>query len=167
MFRILLGLACFVVLCEASEYIFSYRVAVKDGIVLNEKYYFSPAMVSAKILNQTKNPYKKCEISHEAKSEKVLINDYKIKILECFFQWGVRLEDHSEVSRMRGKSTTFLAIPPTRIRLEYASGIATLYALVKQTKNPSFVDSLKPTWKTSPKDSQLEKSSEKESTKKE
>lgn len=136
MFRVLFGLMCFVMLCEASEYVFSYRVAVKDGIILNEKYYFSPAMVSAKILNQTKNPYKKCEINHEARSEKALINEYKSKILECFFNWGVRLEDRSEVSNLRGKSMTFLVIPPTRIKIEYASGIATLYALVRQTKNP-------------------------------
>ncbi|WP_290880095.1 hypothetical protein [Helicobacter sp.] len=126
---------CFAALCEASEYIFSYRVAVENGIILNEKYYFSPAMVSAKILNQTKNPYKKCEINHEARNEKALINEYKPKILECFFNWGVRLEDRSEVSNLRGKSMTFLVIPPTRIKIEYASGIAILYALVRQTKN--------------------------------
>ncbi len=143
MLRILFGLMCFVALGEASEYIFSYRVAVENGIILNEKYYFSPAMVSAKILNQTKNPYKKCEISHEARSEKALINEYKPKILECFFNWGVRLEDRSEVSNLRGKSMTFLVIPPTRIKIEYASGIATLYALV-QTKNLKG-DSIKPT----------------------
>ncbi len=150
MFRILLGLICFVVVGEASEYIFSYRIAVKNGVILNEKYYFSPAMVNSKLLDKTKNPYKKCEISHEAKTEKALINDYKAKILECFFQWGVRLEDRSEVSNLQGRSLTFLAIPPTRIKIEYASGIATLYALVNQIKNPSLWDSIKPAWKISP-----------------
>lgn len=149
MLRILFGLVCFVVWCGASEYIFSYRVAVKNGIVLNEKYYFSPAMVSAKLLNKTKNPYRKCEIPHEARNEKDLINDYKAKILECFFEWGVRLEDRSEVSRLQGKSLTFLEIPPTRIRLEYASGIATLYVLINPTKNLSFLNPIQPTWKSS------------------
>lgn len=134
----------FVVWGEASEYIFSYRVAVKNGIILNEKYYFSPSMINANLLKQIKHPYKKCEITHQAKSEKALLNDYKAKILECFFNWGVRLEDRSEVSNLKGKSLTFLAIPPTRIRIEYASGIATLYALVQETKNFSIWDSIKP-----------------------
>lgn len=119
---------------HASEYIFSYRIAVKNGIVLNEKYDFSPAMVSANTLKQTKHPYKSCEILHDAKSEKALLKDYKAKILECFFNWGVRLEDRSEVHNLRGNSLTFLVIPPTRIKIEYSNGIATLYALVREKR---------------------------------
>ena len=102
---------------------------------MNEKYDFSPSMVSANMLKQTKHPYKSCEIAHDAKSEKALLKDYKVRILECFFNWGVRLEDRSEVHNLRGSSLTFLAIPPTRIRIEYGNGIATLYALVREKKS--------------------------------
>ncbi|RDU62969.1 MULTISPECIES: hypothetical protein [Helicobacter] len=129
MWRILLGIVYLTAFCEASEYIFSYRVAARNGMLLNEKYYFSPAMVGANILRQTKNPYKKCTISHEAKTEKALLRDYKEKILECFLKWGVRLEDNTQVQNLQGKSITYLAIPPTRIQIEYADGIATIYAL--------------------------------------
>lgn len=134
MFRILCGILCFMGIINASEYIFSYRIAVKNGIVLNEKYDFSPSMVSANMLKQTKHPYKSCEILHDAKSEKALLKDYRAKILECFFNWGVRLEDRSEVRNLRGNSLTFLVIPPTRIKIEYGSGIATLYALVREKR---------------------------------
>ena len=115
----------------ALEYIFSYRVAIKDGVILNEKYHFSPAMVSAKMLDKTKSIYKKCEISHAAESEKDFIAHYKEEILECFFSWGVRLEDHSRVRNLQGEYLTLLHIPASRIELKYESGIAVLYALVK------------------------------------
>ena len=81
MFRILCGILCFMGIINASEYIFSYRIAVKNGIILNEKYDFSPSMVSANMLKQTKHPYKSCEISHNAKSEKALLKDYKTKMV--------------------------------------------------------------------------------------
>lgn len=42
----------------ASEYIFSYQLNVKNGIILKEKYYFSPTMIGAKVLNKDKNPNK-------------------------------------------------------------------------------------------------------------
>nr|WP_317381123.1 hypothetical protein [uncultured Helicobacter sp.] len=132
MFRILWGIVFCGLILNATEYLFSYRVAIKNGIILNEKYNFSPAMVSAKMLDRVRNPYKKCEISHEAKNEKEFINNYKEEILECFFGWGVRLEDRSEVQNLQGKSLTLLWIPPSRIKINYENGIATIYALIKE-----------------------------------
>ncbi len=119
---------------EASEYIFSYRVAVENGIVLSEKYYFSPAMVNAETLNKVKNPYKQCEIVHNAKSEKEFLRYSKEDILECFFKWGVKLEDRSTASDYKGAYISFLSIPATRIKIEYESGIAKIYHLMANTK---------------------------------
>ncbi|MBX7489901.1 hypothetical protein [Helicobacter turcicus] len=132
MFRILWGVVFCGLFLSASEYLFSYRVAIRNGIILNEKYNFSPAMVSAKMLDEIRNPYKKCEIPHKAKNEKEFIYGYKEKILECFFGWGVRLEDRSEVRNLQGKSMTLLSIPPSRIKIDYEDGIATIYALIKE-----------------------------------
>ncbi len=125
---------CLSLFAEASEYIFTYRVTVKNGIVLGEKYYFSPSMLSGNLSQKTKNPSKKCEISHEAKTEKDFINRYKEKILECFFNWGIRLEDRSETQNLRGRSVTLLSIPPTRIEVEYANGLTTIYAMMRKKK---------------------------------
>ncbi|WP_104722548.1 hypothetical protein [Helicobacter mesocricetorum] len=113
----------------ASEYIFSYQLGVKNGIILKEKYYFSPTMIGAKILKKDKNPYKKCEIPHLARSEKEFLKDYKEEILECFFTWGIKLEDRTETKYLQSQSTTFLWIPPMRIQIEFENGIATIYAL--------------------------------------
>ncbi|EEO25981.1 hypothetical protein [Helicobacter winghamensis] len=132
MLRILWGIVFCGLSAWASEYLFSYRVVIKNGIVLNEKYNFSPAMVSAKMLDKVRNPYKKCEIPHGTKSEREFLAYYKEEILECFFNWGVRLEDRSEVQNLQGKSLTLLAIPPSRIKIEYENGIATIYALIKK-----------------------------------
>lgn len=134
MIRVLFGMLCCALFVEASEYIFSYRVAVKNGILLSEKYYFSPAMVSAKMLDKVQSSYQSCEIAHDAKTEKEFIKAYQNEILACFFSWGVRLEDRSEVRNLQGRSITFLSIPPSRIKIEYASGIATIYAFIQNKK---------------------------------
>ena len=110
MLRILLGVLCCVLFAEASEYIFSYRVTIANGLMLNEKYNFAPTMLNVSMLDV--NPYKTCEIVHSANTEKEFLNAYKSKILECFFQWGVRLEDHSKIYNLQGESLTFLSIPP-------------------------------------------------------
>ncbi|MCI5968610.1 hypothetical protein [Helicobacter sp.] len=138
MLRILWGIVFCSLSLEALEYLFSYRVAIKNGIILNEKYNFSPAMVSAKMLDKVRSPYRKCEIAHDAKNEKEFIYTHKGEILECFFHWGVRLEDRSEVQNLQGKSLTLLAIPPSRIKIDYENGIATIYALIKEKKAEDF-----------------------------
>lgn len=118
----------------AAEYLFSYRVAVKDGIVLSEKYYFSPAMLSASLLDKVKNPYQKCEIVHDSRSEREFLDSSKEEILECFFKWGVKLEDRSKAHGYQGSFVSYLSIPATRIKVEYERGIATIYHLVADTK---------------------------------
>lgn len=132
MLKTLFGIAFLGVFLSASEYLFSYRVAIKNGIILNEKYNFSPAMMNAKMLNRLQNPYKKCEIPHQAKSEREFLRDYKEEILKCFFNWGVRLEDRSKVTNLQGESLSSLSIPPSRIKIDYENGITTIYALMKK-----------------------------------
>ena len=113
----------------ASESIFSYQLNVKNGIMLKERYYFSPTMIGAKVLNKDKNPNKKCEISHLARSEKEFLKEHKEEILECFFAWGIKLEDRTKMQHLQSQSLTFLWIPPMRIQIEFESGIATIFAL--------------------------------------
>ncbi|MDE5602743.1 MAG: hypothetical protein K2I71_02335 [Helicobacter sp.] len=113
----------------ASEYLFSYQLSVKNGIVLNEKYYFSPTMIGSKILKKDRNPYKKCEISHLARSEKEFLKDYKEEILECFFTWGIKLEDRTKAQYLQSQSLTFLWIPPMRIQIEFENELVVIYAL--------------------------------------
>lgn len=79
MWRILLGIVYLTAFCEASEYIFSYRVAARNGMLLNEKYYFSPAMVGANILRQTKNPYKNAQLATRQKLKKLCFATIKRK----------------------------------------------------------------------------------------
>lgn len=134
MLKILFGILFFAVFLNSAEYIFSYRVAVKNGIILNERYNFSPTMVHRNLLKKAKNPYKSCEILHESQNEREFLNKYKEKVLECFFNWGVRLKDESSALNLQAKSLTHLEIPPTRIVLEYEKGVATLYALIRKNK---------------------------------
>ena len=126
--RIIVCVALVGAFAWGGEYMFSYKVAVKNAVVINEQYYFSPVMT--RDATRVKHPYKHCEIAHEAKSEKELLDSYKTAILECFFSWGVKLEDNSKVNNQRGNSLSHLAIPPTRIKVDYANGIATIYALL-------------------------------------
>lgn len=118
----------------ASEYIFSYRLSVKNGIVSNEKYYFSRAMIHSRDLKYTKNPLRTCEIVHNTKTEKQFLQEYKQDILECFFKWGVKLEDWSKNLNHKNKSTTYLAIPATRIEVLYANEVAVISHLSKEVK---------------------------------
>ncbi len=132
--KICLGIMLCNAFLGATEYLFSYRVAVKNGIVLSEKYYFSPAMLSASLLNKIKNPYQKCEIIHDFTSEKEFLDSSKEAILECFFKWGVKLEDRSRAYDYQGDFVSYLSIPATRIKIEYERGIVTIYHLVANTK---------------------------------
>ena len=58
----------------------------------------------------------------------------KEDMLECFFKWGVKLEDRSTASDYKGAYIRFLSIPATRIKIEYESGIAKIYHLMANTK---------------------------------
>lgn len=111
---------------NARELIFSYRLAIKDGVILNEDYYFSPIMQERK---RKFSPYRNCEILHEANSENEFLKTYKEEILECFFKWGVRLEDRSKATNLVGNFVSVLSIPPTRIYVEFERGIAKIYYL--------------------------------------
>ena len=134
MHKIFFGIMICSIVAGAAEYIFSYRVAIKNGIILNEKYYFSPAMLSANLLDKIKNPYKKCEIVHNSKSEREFLDFAKEEILECFFKWGVKLEDRSKASNYQGEFVSLLSTPAPRIKVEYERGIATIYHLVANKK---------------------------------
>ena len=116
----------------AKEYIFTYKIAVKNGITIKEEYNFSGAMISARDLDFYKNANKKCEITHDAKTERSFLKDYKQEILECFFAWGIKLEDFTKSFNHKSTSITYLAIPPTRVDVEYAKGIATISQLIKR-----------------------------------
>ncbi|MDE5592179.1 MAG: hypothetical protein K2I63_04415 [Helicobacter sp.] len=127
--KIIFALLTLGIISYGSEYVFSYHLTVKNSIILKEKYYFSPAMISQQVLQKVKNPHKKCTISHLAENEKEFLQDYKDKILECFFYWGVKLEDITKNNNLQSQSITFLNIPATRIVVEFESGIATIYKL--------------------------------------
>ncbi|CAM2959087.1 hypothetical protein [Helicobacter burdigaliensis] len=126
MFKLLCLLWLVSGILNAREFVFSYRLAIKDGVVLNEDYYFSPVMQERK---SRLSPYKNCEILHEAKSEKEFLKNYKEEILECFFKWGIKLEDRSKATNLVGNFVSVLSIPPTRIYIEFERGIAKIYYL--------------------------------------
>ena len=114
-----------------SEYIFTYRIATKNGFVISEEYNFSKAMMNSRDFGFFRNAKKSCEIVHQARSERAFLKTYKQEILECFFNWGVKLEDRTKNINNKSISNTYLAIPPTRVEVEYEKGIATIWQLVK------------------------------------
>lgn len=130
--RIIISLFLFTDCLFAREYVFSYRLSAKDSMVLGEKYYVSPSMVSSKLTKHYKGRY--CDVIHEAKSEVEFIEKYKDKILECLFSWGVKLEDESKVVNLQNQSMTILSIPATRIYIEYDVELSKIYLLNKKIK---------------------------------
>ncbi|MDY3113371.1 MAG: hypothetical protein SOW25_03475, partial [Helicobacter sp.] len=126
MFRILFLIFVLCGVCFCGEYIFSYRAAFRDGIIYNEKYNFTPAMTLSRV---EKSANLACEIEHNSKSEREFLKAYKEQILECFFKWGVKLQDRTESKNLKAKSISTLEIPPHRIKLEFTQGLASIFAL--------------------------------------
>ena len=130
--RTIVSLIFFAECLFAGEYVFSYRLSTKDGMVLGEKYHVSPSMVSSRITKHYKVKY--CDVIHEAKNEVEFIGEYKDKILDCLFLWGVKLEDESKVVNLQNQSITILSIPATRIYIEYDVELSRIYLLNKKIK---------------------------------
>lgn len=108
---------------KRREYIFSYRLSVRDGVVLNETYHFVHAMTTPQRSNLERKNAKpqRCQITHQAETEKEFFKDNQEKILECVFIWGVKLEDITQTTNAKATSTTILSIPPTRLRIEFGN----------------------------------------------
>ncbi|MGP1450944.1 MAG: hypothetical protein ACTTJS_07480 [Wolinella sp.] len=104
-------------LIGAESYILSYRIAVRDGIVINQRYNVAKAMV-----NTGKYTLKgECQltIEKEHRSAFRFLKESPEDILTCLFRHDVGLRDDTSTNNHRSKSTTTLQIAPTHVIVEF------------------------------------------------
>ncbi len=118
---ILVIFALFVPLFGAEHYIFSYRIAVRDSVVISERYNFSKAMV----IPGKYETLGECQFLPEDGRVSALkyLKDSHEEVLNCLFRHGVGLRDDTSASNHRSKSTTTLQITPTHVVVEFKEGL--------------------------------------------
>lgn len=128
---LLLSPLFFPLFLEAETYIFSYKIAIKDGLVINESYRFSKAMVIParyEVLGE-------CVIDVDEEEERRAIGRVRsahAEVLECFFERGVGLRDDTTASSLQARSTTTLWIPPTHVIVEFKDGFVMMKIIQPQ-----------------------------------
>ena len=118
---ILVIFALFVPLFGAEHYIFSYRVAVRDSVVISERYNFSKAMV----IPSKYETLGECQFLPEDGRVSALkyLKDSHEEVLNCLFRHGVGLRDDTSANKHRSKSTTTLQMTPTLVVVECEGGL--------------------------------------------
>jgi len=108
----------------AQEYIFSYRIVVRDGVIIKENYSITRAMVEL----DNKWVLFECEILPKESdlTIKEFFKLYQEAMLSCLFGRGIALREDGALQEYRSRSTTTLSIPPTRLLVEFKDDFATI-----------------------------------------
>ncbi|RAX57053.1 hypothetical protein CCZ01_07345 [Helicobacter monodelphidis] len=108
-------------------YLFSYRVAVRNGMLINENYNISRSMVIPKHFVVKAS----CEIGEplDDKTIHYRLKNSKEEMLICMMRNGIQLRDDTMALNLMGRSTTALWIPPVLIRAEEIGGYAVVEIL--------------------------------------
>lgn len=118
MIKIALALLAFGALLAKDEFIITYNLLSKDGVIVNEEFLLSHAMTkssSPKILGE-------CEVlidDDEERSKREILKEKKDEILFCLFTFGVKLESRDIVQDFQSTTTSKLSISPTRVLISF------------------------------------------------
>ncbi len=102
----------------SQDFILSYRVAVKDSLLLNERFTISKSMTKENFYIDFE-----CRILEIDELSLIeLINLSKEEVLECLFKNGVKLKSYDNSFNFLNSSTSVLSIPPKRFNIENSDG---------------------------------------------
>ncbi len=126
-FKVLLYLALTSCLMGSDFYIFSYRVAMRNGMLISEDYNISRSMVLPKYFNIKAS----CEIGAPLGDITVYyqIKTSKEEVLICLMKHGIGLRDDTTALNLMSRSTTSLWIAPVPIRAREVDGYAVIEIL--------------------------------------
>ena len=125
--RICLGMLLLAFACAHDFYIFSYRAAMRNGMLINEAYNVARSMSVPKVFDVRAT----CEIGEPLGDLTVFyrLRTEKDAMLLCFMRNGIGLRDDTTVLNLASRSTTTLWIAPVVLRAREIDGYAVVEIL--------------------------------------
>lgn len=131
-----------------DEFIFFAELSNKNFILVHQSEHISPAMTKSENFDELFA----CELYYDSKDLNYLVktelgsidddmprnlklrflNAHKAKLLECFTQAQVKVQDLVQGDFLHIQTRTFIKILPLRFRINFANDRALIYELVKR-----------------------------------
>lgn len=125
--KLWLGWLALTMACANDFYIFSYRVAMRNGMLINEDYNVSRSMSIPKVFVVKAA----CEIGEPLGELTVhyRLRNAKDEMLLCLMRNGIGLRDDTTALNLMSRSTTTLWIAPVVLRAREIDGYAVVEIL--------------------------------------
>lgn len=99
----------------SEQFIVSYRVVMRDQMILNERFTLSRSMLREPMREGVFACTVLPDEGDDEKMEVLLKTLYQDELIACLSGFGVKLRAEGVAERFQSHSTSVLSIPPTRI----------------------------------------------------
>jgi len=108
-----------------NEFIFGYRAFFQNGIISDEKFNISKAMLDQNRYSTQICSIKFKEIKNTPTLELLIKN--REKLLECFLNQKIHSRYFLDSINLSSQTTTILSIAPTKFKVERADGVLDIF----------------------------------------
>lgn len=115
---------------DEVDFIITYRVVVKDDLVISEDFAISKSMTKS----DKKGEYLcSLEIDKDEnnikKNSKQMLESIKNGVLECLLKDGAKINHQDFGTSYKVSSKSFLLLPPTRVRVDLDEDFANIFII--------------------------------------